>query len=266
VPRLYNKFYGKIKASLDAATGCKGWLINKGYNAKKHYVADTDVSSYSHGCYDSLVFNKIKKILGGRVRLMVTASAPISKDVLEFMKVCFGCPILEAYGLSETSGAVTVTHWDDPISGTVGGPLKHCAIRLKDLPDMDYRITDNPPRGEICIRSPCITPGYFMNPAKTAETIDSQGFLQTGDVGLIYPNGAVKILDRCKNIFKLSQGEYVAPEKVENIFVQSNFISQLMVHGDSLQSCCVAIVVPEKDAVAKWAAENGKEVAAIYET
>lgn len=249
----------------DAATGCKGWLINKGLAAKKYYISDVDVSNYSHGCYDSLIFNKVKKILGGRVRIMITASAPISKDVLEFMKVSFGCPILEAYGLSETSGAVTVTHWDDPISGTVGGPLEHCAFRLKDLPDMDYRITDKPyPRGEICCRSPCITTGYFMRPDKTSEAIDDEGFLHTGDVGTIMPNGAIKILDRCKNIFKLSQGEYVAPEKCENIFVQSNFISQIMVYGDSLQSCVVAIVVPEKDATAKWAAENGKDVDTIY--
>lgn len=105
---------------------------------------------------------------------MVTASAPISKEVLDLLKVAFSCPVLEAYGLSETSGAVTLTKPLDPISGTIGGPLKHCAIRLKDLPDMDYRITDKPfPRGEICVRSPCVTSGYFMRPDKTAEAIDA---------------------------------------------------------------------------------------------
>ena len=100
---------------------------------------------------------------------------------------------------------------------------------------MDYRITDKPyPRGEICIRSPCVTTGYFMRPDLTREAIDPQGFLHTGDVGMLLPNGALKILDRCKNIFKLSQGEYVAPEKCENIFIQSKFIEQCMVYGDSL--------------------------------
>lgn len=165
---------------------------------------------------------------------MVTASAPLAAEVMEFIKVCFGCPVLEAYGLSESSGAVTVTDPTDPINGTVGGPLKHCAIRLKDLPEMDYSSADKPyPRGEVCVRSPCITKGYFMRPDKTAEAIDDQGFLHTGDVGVVLPNGAIRIIDRSKNIFKLSQGEYIAPEKVENIFIQSGFIAQCFVHGDS---------------------------------
>ena len=124
--------------------------------------------------------------------MCVTASAPISRDVLEFLKVAFCCPMLEAYGLSETSGAVTITRPNDPISGTIGGPLKHCAIRLKDLPELGYRLTDKPhPRGEICVRSPCVTPGYFARPDKTAEAIDGDGYLHTGDVGVIFPNGTI---------------------------------------------------------------------------
>jgi len=96
----------------------------------------------------------------------------------------------------------------------------HAAIRLFDLPEMDYRITDKPfPRGEICCRSPCVTSGYFMKPDLTAKAIDAQGYLHTGDVGVIFPNGTIQVLDRCKNIFKLSQGEYVAPEKIENILI-----------------------------------------------
>ena len=178
VPRLFNKIYAKIKNGFEAQTGCKKWLVDKGLASKSYYLNDMPTASYTSGCYDSLIFGKIAKLLGGRVRMMVTASAPISKDVLELLKVAFSCPILEAYGLSETSGAVTATCAEDPISGTVGGPFKHTAIRLKDLPDMDYRITDKPfPRGEICVRSPCITAGYFMRPELTAAAIDSQGYL-----------------------------------------------------------------------------------------
>ena len=182
-------------------------------------------ASYTHVCYDFLIFSKVKKLLGGQVRLMVTASAPLAGEVLEFLKLAFCCPILEGYGLSETSGPVTFSKKEDPISGTVGGPMLHSAIRLKDLPEMDYRVTDPNPRGEICVRSPCVTTGYFMRPDKTSETIDEQGYLNTGDVGEVYSNGTIRIIDRSKNIFKLSQGEYVAPEKIENVYIQSNYIA-----------------------------------------
>ena len=147
-----------------------------------------------------------------------------------------------------------MTFIDDPVSGTIGGPYKHTAIRLKDLPEMNYSIHDKPfPRGEICIRSPCVTSGYFLRPDKTAEAIDEDGFLHSGDVGVVFPNGTIKILDRCKSIFKLSQGEYVAPEKVENILIQSVYVAQILLYGHSLKNCCVAVVVVEPEALAKWA-------------
>lgn len=120
VPRLYNKIYGLIKGRLDGATGCSRWLINNGL-ATKQAAARNAV--YTNGCYDALVFKKIKAILGGRVRYMITGSAPIDLDVLDYLKVVFCCPIMEGYGLTEVSGAATVTHPADPIAGHVGGPV-----------------------------------------------------------------------------------------------------------------------------------------------
>jgi len=205
-------------------TGCKKWLADRALASKTHYLNQD--ASYNHGCYDSLVFGKVAKLLGGRVRVMVTASAPISKEVLDLLKVAFSCPVLEAYGMSETLGASNFTMANDPISGTVGGPALTYTVKLKDLPDMDYRLTDKPfPRGEICMGGPCVFRGYFKNPEKTAEMLDEDGFVHSGDVGVLYPNGAVRILDRCKNIFKLSQGEYLAPEKLENVYIQSDYIA-----------------------------------------
>merc|ERR1712222_92729 len=101
-------------------------------------------------------------------------------------------------------------------------------------------------------KGPGIFSGYYKRPDKTAECFDSEGWFQTGDVGMIYPNGSIKIIDRSKNIFKLSQGEYIAPEKLENIFVLSPFIAQSMVYGDSIKSCLVAIVVVDEIAAKKW--------------
>ena len=100
--------------------------------------------------------------------------------------------------------------------------------------------------------------GYYKRPDKTSEAFDAQGWLKTGDVALIYPNGSAKIIDRSKNIFKLSQGEYIAPEKLENIFSLSPLIAQTFIYGDSLRSCTVAVIVPELDKVKDWGRENGK--------
>merc|ERR1712083_623463 len=139
-----------------------------------------------------------------------------------------------------------------------------CAIRLKDLPEMEYLSSDKPyPRGEICMRGSMIFNGYFLRPDKTAEAI-VDGWLLSGDVGQVYPNGTIKIIDRSKNIFKLSQGEYLAPEKLENAYVQAPLVTQIMVYGDSLKNCAVAIVVPDEDALAGWAKANAKEVADVY--
>lgn len=156
---------------------------------------------------------------------MVTASAPIDKAVLDFFKVCFCCPVLEGYGLTETSGGSSVTWESDPISGHVGGPLKCVKWRIKDVAEMQYLSSDKPyPRGELCMKGSTIFQGYFKRPDKTAESFDEQGWFRTGDVVEAYPNGTVRIIDRSKNIFKLSQGEYIAPEKVENIFALCPYI------------------------------------------
>ena len=216
VPRLYNRIYSKLKARLEGFTGCKKWLADKAVNAKTaNYNANGRIT---HGCYDALVFKKMKALLGGRVRAMVTGSAPIDKAVIDFLKICFCCPIVEGYGLTESSAASCVMDLEDTVTGHVGGPNEALKVRLKDLPEMSYLSTDKPyPRGEICMIGPSIFSGYYKRPDKTAEAFDAEGWFQTGDVGMIYPNGSIKIIDRSKNIFKLSQGEYIAPEKIEQI-------------------------------------------------
>ena len=100
-----------------------------------------------------------------------------------------------------------------------------CKARLRDIPEMGYYSTDENPRGELCLKGANIFPGYFKAPEKTKEVFDQDGWLLTGDVAIVYPSGAIKIIDRAKNIFKLSQGEYIAPEKLENTYIQSPFIT-----------------------------------------
>lgn len=256
VPRLYNRIYGLLKSGIDTAGGCKTWLAQKAIAAKMFYLRRD--AAYNHGCYDKLVCNKFKARLGGNVKYMLTGSAPIDQQVLEFFKVCFCCPVMEGYGLTEVSGGASVTFPEDPVSGHVGGPLRCVKWRIKDIPEMNYLSTDKPyPRGEICMQGNTITAGYYKRPEKTAEAME-QGWFLTGDVCQVYPNGSVKIIDRSKNIFKLSQGEYIAPEKIENIFALSPYVAQSMLYGDSLKNCCVAIIVPEMVKVKRWAEANGK--------
>jgi long-chain acyl-CoA synthetase len=136
VPRLFNKIYGTITEKFKEATGCKGWLIRKALETKmENYKAGEGVT---HKFYDALVFNKIKAILGGNVRLMITGSAPIAAEVLEFLKICFCAPICEGYGMTESAGGSFMTHPDDNQPGIVGGPMFNIKLRLRDIPEMGY--------------------------------------------------------------------------------------------------------------------------------
>lgn len=255
VPRIWNRIYSTIKRQFDAASGCKGWIARSALDSKLNALRTQ--ANYQSGCYDKLVFKKAQAVIGGRVKYMITASAPIDTAVLEFLKVVFAAPIFEAYGLTESGGASTSTLINDNVSGHVGGPNKITKLRLRDVPDMNYFHTDKPyPRGEVCIMTAGIFEGYYKKPEKTAESFDAENWFLSGDVGMILPNGSLKIVDRAKNIFKLSQGEYIAPEKLENIFVQSSLIGQIFVYGDSLKDCCVAIIAFDNDAAKKWAEQN----------
>lgn len=149
----------------------------------------------------------------------------------------------------------------DPESGHVGGILPSLEMKLVDVAEMNYFSTDkdefgNPyPRGEICTRGASIFEAYYKNIEKTRETIDVEGWMHSGDIGVLLPNGAFKVIDRKKNIFKLSQGEYVAPEKVENIYLRSRGVAEAFLYGDSIEDYCVAVLVPNPDEIKKIASE-----------
>jgi len=262
VPRLLNRFYDLMQAGIKQQSGLKKTLIDWGISSKQNKLDSS--GDFNHWLYDNLVFKKFKDILGGRVRIMITGSAPISRDTMKFLKIAFSCEIYEAYGQTETTGASFATDPYDKEVGHVGGPAPHNEYKLVDVPEMNYHATDEldgipQPRGEIWIRGPCCSPGYFKEPEKTKETIDEEGWVHTGDIGVILPNGALKIIDRKKNIFKLAQGEYIAAEKLENIFTSIDYLKQVFIYGDSLQHFLVAVIVPDEDEVMKWAKSEAIE-------
>ena len=222
VPRILNRVYSAINDSMKQRGGFVEWLYNKALETKKRSYEDNGELSSSF--YDTYVFQKIKDRFGGRVRFMLSASAPINADVLLFYKLALGIHVYECYGQTETNGPATLTHPLDRSPGTVGGVLPCMRIRLRDCPELGYLSTDNPPRGEVQFYGDNIFKGYYKNPERTKEAFSEDGWVCSGDVGVVFPNGAIKIIDRAKNIFKLSQGEYIAPEKLENIYAQCSII------------------------------------------
>mmetsp|Transcript_4213 Transcript_4213/g.4818 ORF Transcript_4213/g.4818 Transcript_4213/m.4818 type:complete len:682 (-) Transcript_4213:145-2190(-) len=262
-PRVLNKIYDKIMAGINNAGGMKKKIFFAALAAKADGLQR---GKLTHGLYDAILFNKIKKALGlDCVRILVSGSAPLSAHVMTFFRCMLGVPVVEGYGQTEGTAAATIGSVDDMSSvGHVGGPLSCVEICLVDVPDMNYLSSDTVHegkrcrgRGEICIRGPSVFKGYYKNEEKTKETVDENGWLHSGDVGLWTMEGAVQIIDRKKNIFKLAQGEYVAVEKIENILTQSAFIAQPFVYGDSFQSTLVAIIVPDEDVLKNWATTSG---------
>ncbi|CAD8156607.1 unnamed protein product [Paramecium octaurelia] len=258
VPRLYNKFYDGIKAKINEVTGVKKSFAERAVRVKLENLRSE--AKYKSGLYDK-AFQGVRDLFGGRCRLMITGSAPIQQEVIDFLKIAACCPILEGYGQTESTALSFSTGAWDPKSAHLGGPAANTEFKLVDVPDMNYTSLDvvngvKTPRGEICLRGYGVFLGYYKDPEKTAEAIDEAGWLHTGDIGLITENGAVKIIDRKKNIFKLQQGEYIAPEKIEAIYNRVQGVSESFIYGDSLQSQIVAIIVPLKDFVEKYAAEK----------
>uniref|UniRef100_A0AAR2LPQ5 Arachidonate--CoA ligase n=1 Tax=Pygocentrus nattereri TaxID=42514 RepID=A0AAR2LPQ5_PYGNA len=253
VPRLLNRMYDKIFSQ--ANNPVKRWLLNFAAKRKASEVSRGVIRSDS--IWDKIFFRKIQASLGGRLRMIITGAAPTSPTVLGFLRAALGCQVYEAYGQTECTAGCTYTTPGDWTSGHVGAPLPCNLIKLVDVPEKNYFASKG--EGEVCVKGPNVFKGYLKDPVKTAETLDSDGWLHTGDIGKWLPNGTLKIIDRKKHIFKLAQGEYISPEKIENIYIRSEPVSQLYVHGDSLQSCLVGIVVPDPEVMPSWAQKKGLE-------
>ncbi|XP_070427222.1 long-chain-fatty-acid--CoA ligase 6 isoform X8 [Equus przewalskii] len=253
VPRLLNRMYDKIFCQAD--TPVKRWFLEFAAKRKQAEVRSGIIRNDS--IWDELFFNKIQASLGGCVRMIVTGAAPASPTVLGFLRAALGCQVYEGYGQTECTAGCTFTTPGDWTSGHVGAPLPCNHIKLVDIEELNYWTCKG--EGEICVKGPNVFKGYLKDPDRTKEALDSDGWLHTGDIGKWLPAGTLKIIDRKKHIFKLAQGEYVAPEKIENIYIRSEPVAQIYVHGDSLKAFLVGIVVPDPEVMPSWAQKRGIE-------
>jgi long-chain acyl-CoA synthetase len=220
VPRVYDTIKKGIMGKISKAGGLKKKLFETAFGWKLPYTLNNETSPF----FDWLVFSKFLPEVGGRLRLMISGGAPLSKETMEFIKVCFGCTIIQGYGLTETCGGCSFQDPSKFSTGNVGIPIGSNEVKLIDVLEMGYSHKDKDPRGEICIRGNNISLGYYKDQKKTDESFDKDGWFHTGDIGQWNSNGTLSIIDRKKNLVKMAHGEYVALENLESIFGNSPFV------------------------------------------
>ena len=251
VPRVLQTIRKKIFDGFDALNTWKKKLAYKAYHTKLENYKKYGI--ITHAFYDQLVFKKIRAMFGNRLKTILCASAPMPKELADDFKVILSIPIIEGLGMTELAGSAFCTSYHDLTNFTAGGVTGGVRMIIKSVPDLGYTIDDvidgiNCPAGEICLKGPLIFDGYYKNDEENEKSFDKDGYFHTGDVGRIFPNlgNGLKIVDRVKEIFKLSQGEYIIPAKLETVYSKSNFIQQIMIYGNSSMNNIIAIICPDK--------------------
>ncbi|KAK0586908.1 hypothetical protein LWI29_014256 [Acer saccharum] len=257
VPRVLERIYSGLNQKISNGGLLKKTLFSVAYTYKLHNLKRGAKHVEASPLSDKVVFDKVKQAFGGRVRLILSGAAPLSTHVEAFLRVVACSHVLQGYGLTESCAGtfVSLPH-EMSMLGTVGPPVPNVDICLESVPEMGYDALSNTPRGEVCIKGKPLFSGYYKREDLTKEVL-VDGWFHTGDVGEWQPDGSLKIIDRKKNIFKLSQGEYVAVENLENIFGLVSDIESIWVYGSSFESFLVAVVNPKKEALESWASDNG---------
>ncbi|MQL69969.1 hypothetical protein Taro_002258 [Colocasia esculenta] len=264
VPRVYDRIYTSIHEKFSSAGALTKRLFQYAYDYKLTNLKKGMKQDEASPLFDKLIFNKIKQVFGGRVRILISGAAPLPSNVEEFLRVASCSIVIQGYGLTEScAGCFTSIANVFSMMGTVGVPMSTIEARLESVPEMGYDALSAVPRGEICLRGKSLFSGYHKRPDLTDDVL-KDGWFHTGDIGEWQPNGAMKIIDRKKNIFKLSQGEYIAVEYIESAYSRCPLITSIWVYGNSFESFLVGVVVPERKPVEDWAAAN--DVAGNFES
>ncbi len=250
VPRIFEKVHGRISEMMANEGGVKktmfDWAVGVGVHASRVKQTGAAVNPLLGAQYklaDKLVLSKIRDRFGGRLRFFISGSAALDRDIAQWFDA-IGVVVLEGYGLTETSAASSLNRPSAYRFGTVGWTL----------PQTDVKIADD---GEILLKGPGIMDGYHNMPEATTETIEPDGWFHTGDIGELDAEGFLRITDRKKDMFKTSQGKYVAPSAISAQFKGiCPFASEIIVYGES-KPYCVALVSLDADGLRDWAAGHG---------
>jgi long-chain acyl-CoA synthetase len=246
-PRIFEKAYSKI---ITQQSGAKAVLFNRAFAVGKKVArrrregkAVWPHLAAQQKLFDTLVFSKIRDVFGGRIRFFISGSAPLNRDIAEWFEAA-GVLILEGYGLTESSGAGFINRPDNYKLGTVGLPFEGTEVRISDA-------------GEVQFRGDCVMSGYHHLDDATADALSEDGWLSTGDQGKLDDDGFLSITGRIKELFKLSNGKYVAPPAIEAKFATlCPYASQFMVFGEG-KNFAVALVTLDEDSISGWAKDHG---------
>ncbi len=248
VPRLIEKVFDKIMATGDTLTGIKRKLFFWAVGLAEEYdvVGKSGWYKFKLGIARKLIFSKWQLALGGNVRAIASGSAALQPRLARIF-LAADIPILEGYGLTETSPVVSVNSFGQGIRiGTVGTLIDGVQVQIAE-------------DGEILVKGPNVMLGYYNNQTATDEVIDKDGWFHTGDIGIFQEGKFLKITDRKKEIFKTSGGKYIAPQAMENKFKESRFIEQIIVIGEN-EKYPAAMIVPCFAFIKEWATRHGMDL------
>ena len=252
VPRIFEKIYARIRERAAEAGRVAAlllsWSVSVAREYAKHVIAHEPVPAFlklKHAIASKLVFSKWQKAFGGRMRLLVSGGAALPED-LSYIYIGAGIPIVQGYGLTETSPVITASRIEDNRVGTVG----------KAIPNVEIRIADD---GEIEVRGPNVMRGYYNKPEETRAVFTSDGWFKTGDIGAIDEDGFLRITDRKKELFKTSGGKYIAPQPIEQAIKGSRFVNQVVLIGAE-RKFPAALIVPVWEQLESYCKLKGIEV------
>ncbi|KAG2005528.1 long-chain-fatty-acid-CoA ligase [Coprinopsis cinerea AmutBmut pab1-1] len=240
VPAVWENIRKGILAKVDTAGGLKKVIFNGAYWAKSNKIPILSTIA------DKVVFGGVRAATGGRIAFALSGGAAISPETHEFLSTAL-VDISQGYGMTETCGMISLVPPELMRYKSVGIPFPSVEIKLLDVPDAGYFSTNDPPQGEVCVRGPSVTSGYYKRPdLNNDESIFKDGWLRTGDVGQWNPDGTLTLIDRIKNLIKLAQGEYIALERLESIYKSCNLVANICVHAVPAANQPMGIIIPQE--------------------